>query len=141
MYGSVAAYWAARDGGVQGASGVEGEALSGIEHQSSLPLGNSGSLALNAVSPFVGWAPTRPSGPKRRLFKAHGVAKSAEYADSTMTNFAEAGVHGFGVRFNGAADTDAHRDVILLNGCITPHLDLAWPSVVVVGTSKPRTIN
>lgn len=38
---------------VREASSVKGEAVSGIEHPSSLPVGNAGSPALNAVSPFV----------------------------------------------------------------------------------------
>lgn len=35
------------------ASGVKGEAVSGIEHQSSWPVGNVSSSALNAATPFV----------------------------------------------------------------------------------------
>ena len=157
MYGSMAAYWA-RDDGVQGASGVEGEALSGIEHQSSLPVGNPGSPALNAVSPFVEmgayeaiWAEEKVSFKAlAERFAAHPghlpsdfvpSAKSAEYAHSTMANLAEAGVHRFGVRLNGAAEypdklRDAAHPVELLY--YVGIWDFAWsPSVAVVGTRKP----
>ena len=138
MYGSMAAYWAARDDGVQGASGVEGEALSGIEHQSSLPVGNPGSPALNAVSPFVEmgayeaiWAEEKVSFKAlAERFAAHPghlpsdfvpSAKSAEYAHSTMANLAEAGVHRFGVRLNGAAEypDNSAMPPIPLNCCTT----------------------
>ena len=158
MYGSMAAYWAARNGGVGEARGVEGEAVSGIEHQWGLPVGNAGSPALNAVSPFVEmgayeaiWAEEKVSFKAlAERFAAHPGhvpsdfvprTKSAEYAQSTMTSLAEAGVHRFGVRLNGAAEypgklRDAAHPVELLY--YVGIWDFAWsPSVAVVGTRKP----
>ena len=158
MYGSMAAYRAARNGDVGEASGVEGEAVSGIEHQSTLPVGNAGSPALNAVSPFVEmgayeaiWAEERVSFKAlAERFAAHPgyvpsdfvpPAKGAQYAHSTVTSLAEAGVHRFGVRLNGAAEypgklRDAAHPVELLY--YVGIWDFAWsPSVAVVGTRKP----
>ena len=160
MYDSVIVCGLARDDGVREASGVEGEAMSGIEHQSSLPLGNTGSPALNAVSPFAEmgayeaiWAEEKVSFKAlAQRFAAHPghvpsdfvpAAKSAEYAHSTMASLAEAGVHRFGIRLNGAAEypgklRDAAHPVELLY--YVGIWDFAWsPSVAVVGTRKPSS--
>jgi len=160
MYGSMEAYRAAWADGVREASGVEGEAVSGIEHQAPLPFGNAGSPALNAVSPFAEmgayeaiWAEEKVSFKAlAERFAAHPghvpsdfvpAAKSAEYAHSTMTTLAAAGVHRFGVRLNGAAEypgklRDAAYPVELLY--YVGNWDLAWsPSVAVVGTRKPSS--
>lgn len=160
MYDSVTVYGLARDDGVREASGVEGEAMSGIEHQSSLPLGNTGSPALNAVSPFAEmgayeaiWAEEKVSFKAlAERFAAHPghvpsdfvpAAKSTEYARSAMASLAEAGVHRFGIRLNGAAEypgklRDAAHPVELLY--YVGIWDFAWsPSVAVVGTRKPSS--
>ena len=160
MYSNMNVPWVARDGAMLEASGVEGEAVSGIEHQSSLPLGNTGLPALNAVSPFAEmgayeaiWAEENVSFKAlAERFAAHPgyvpsdfvpAAKSAEYAHSTMASLASAGVHRFGVRLHGAAEypgklRDAAHPVELLY--YVGNWDLAWsPSVAVVGTRKPSS--
>ena len=160
MYDNVTAYGLARGDGVREASGVEGEAVSGIEHQSSLPLGHMGTPVLNAVSPFAEmgayeaiWAEEKVSFKAlAQRFAAHPgylpsdfvpATKSAEYAHSTMASLAEAGVHRFGVRLHGAAEypsklRDAAHPVELLY--YVGIWDFAWsPSVAVVGTRKPSS--
>ena len=158
MYGKLDAYRAAGGDGAPEASGAQGEAVSGIEHQANLTFGNAGSPALNAVSPFAEmgayeaiWAEENVTfkGLAERFAANPGyvpsdfvpAAKSVEYAQSTMTSLAAAGIHRFGVRLNGAAEypdklRDASYPVELLY--YVGNWELAWsPSVAVVGTRKP----
>ena len=158
MYGNMDAYRVACGDGALEASGVKGEAVSGIEHQANLTFGNAGAPALNAVSPFAEMGAYEAIWAEENVtFKALAerfaanpgsvpsdfvsAAKSAEYAHSTKATLARAGIHRFGVRLNGAAEypdklRDAAYPVELLY--YVGNWELARsPSVAVVGTRKP----
>ena len=137
--------------------GVEKGTVSASDHQSSLPLANAGPLALNAVSPFAEmgayeaiWAEENVSFKTlSEHFAAHpnnipsdfvAPAKCDEYAHAARASLAQAGVHRFGIRLNGAAEypaklRDAAHPVELLY--YVGNWDLAWsPAVAVVGTRQ-----
>ena len=128
------------------------------KHQVSLPLAGSPQFGFNAVSPFTEmgayeaiWAEEKVSfnSLSKRFAAVPGSVpsdfvlpdKADEYSHWVVASFAEAGIHRFGVRLNGAAEypeklRDAASPVELLY--FVGHWDLAWsPSVAVVGTRHP----
>ena len=129
-----------------------------IRQQARLPLEGSPQFGFSAVSPFVEmgayeaiWAEEKVSFKtlSERFAAVPGSVpsdfvspeKTDKYAHLVMESFAEAGIHRFGVRLNGAAEypeklRDAASPVELLY--FVGHWDLAWsPSVAVVGTRHP----
>ena len=129
-----------------------------LNQQASLLSDDRLKFGFNAVSPFVEmgayeaiWAEEKVSFKTiSERFAANSGSvlsdfvspdKVNKYAHSVLASFAEAGIHRFGVRLNGAAEypeklRDAASPVELLY--FVGHWDLAWsPSVAVVGTSQP----
>lgn len=129
-----------------------------IRQQARLPLEGSPQFGFSAVSPFVEmgayeaiWAEEKVSFKtlSERFAAVPGSVpsdfvspdKTDKYAHLVLESFAEAGIHRFGVRLNGAAEypeklRDAASPVELLY--FVGHWDLAWsPSVAVVGTRQP----
>ena len=129
-----------------------------IHQQARLPLEGSPQFGFSAVSPFVEmgayeaiWAEEKVSFKvlSERFAAVPGSVpsdfvspdKTDKYAHSVLASFAEAGIHRFGVRLNGAAEypeklRDAASPLELLY--FVGHWDLAWsPSVAVVGTRHP----